>query len=139
MRTKSASSTSPATLATRRSGQPRSPGSGSSSSSSLIRDQRTHDRLAAGRLQGTLRNKLGTAQRPGGGSTPHPHRQEDAMSPKKMVLVVANRTADRPELMAELCRLDLESPSTFHLLVPAVPRGLDWAADMKAGGRQALE
>jgi hypothetical protein len=30
------------------------------------------------------------------------------------------------------------SPATFTLLVPAVPRGLAWAADMKAGRPEAL-
>jgi hypothetical protein len=55
----------------------------------------------------------------------------------KKILVVANRTADSPDLIAALCRLDAEEPAGFTLLVPAVPHGLAWAADMKAGWSEA--
>ena len=61
------------------------------------------------------------------------------MSPKARVLVVANRTADSPELIAALLRRSTRSPARFTLLVPAVPRGLAWAADMKAGGPEAAD
>jgi hypothetical protein len=47
--------------------------------------------------------------------------------------VVANRTVDSSELIAALRRRAASSPASFTLLVPAVPRGLAWAADMKAG------
>ena len=60
------------------------------------------------------------------------------MSPKARVLVVANRTADSPELIAALRQRAARSPTSFTLLVPAVPRGLAWAADMKAGGSEAV-
>lgn len=57
---------------------------------------------------------------------------------KTRVLVVANRTADSPDLIAELCRRTERVPSNFTLLVPAVPHGLAWAADMKAGWSEAV-
>ncbi len=60
------------------------------------------------------------------------------MSSNASVLVVANRTADSPELIATLSQRAARSPAHFTLLVPAVPRGLAWATDMKAGGREAL-
>jgi hypothetical protein len=60
------------------------------------------------------------------------------MSPKARVLVVANRTADSSELIAALRQRASRSPTSFTLLVPAVPRGLAWAADMKAGTPEAM-
>jgi hypothetical protein len=60
------------------------------------------------------------------------------MSAKQRILVVASRTADSPELIAVLRRRADETSSRFTLLVPAVPRGLAWAADMKAGWPEAL-
>lgn len=54
------------------------------------------------------------------------------------VLVVANRTADSPELIAALRQRATRSPARFTLLVPAVPRGLAWIADMKAGQPEAV-
>jgi hypothetical protein len=56
---------------------------------------------------------------------------------KQKVLVVANRTADSPDLIEALCRRAAEAPTSFTLLVPAVPHGLAWAADMKAGWAEA--
>jgi hypothetical protein len=58
------------------------------------------------------------------------------MSQKK-ILVVANRTADSPDLIAALRRRAAAEPAGFTLLVPAVPHGLAWAADMKAGWSEA--
>jgi GABA permease len=60
------------------------------------------------------------------------------VSPKASVLVVANRTADSSELIAALRQRAAQSPARFTLLVPAVPRGLSWAADMKAGEDDAI-
>ena len=60
------------------------------------------------------------------------------MSQRASVLVVANLTADSPELIAALRRRADQSPARFTLLVPAVPRGVAWATDMKAGGAEAL-
>ncbi len=59
------------------------------------------------------------------------------MALKTRILVVANRTADSPELIAALRQRAARSPARFTLLVPAVPHGLDWAADMKAGRSEA--
>jgi hypothetical protein len=59
------------------------------------------------------------------------------MSTKARVLVVANRTVDSSELIAALRQRAARSPAGFTLLVPAVPRGLSWAVDMKAGGPEA--
>ncbi|HET7507279.1 MAG TPA: hypothetical protein VFJ53_02875 [Solirubrobacterales bacterium] len=51
---------------------------------------------------------------------------------------MANRTADSPELIAALRERGGGASSSFTLLVPAVPHGLAWAADMKAGWREAV-
>lgn len=59
------------------------------------------------------------------------------MSPKARVLVVANRTVDSSELISALRQRATRSAARFTLLVPAVPRGLAWAADMKAGAPEA--
>jgi hypothetical protein len=59
------------------------------------------------------------------------------MPPKAKVLVVANRTVDSSELIAALRQRAARSPARLTLLVPAVPRGLAWAADMKAGDPEA--
>ncbi len=55
------------------------------------------------------------------------------MSSTLRILVVANRTADSPDLIGALRRRAASAPARFTLLVPAVPHGLSWAADMKAG------
>jgi hypothetical protein len=59
------------------------------------------------------------------------------MSIEKRILVVASRTADSPELIRALRERAEGSPASFTLLVPAVPHGLAWAADMKAGWSEA--
>jgi hypothetical protein len=60
------------------------------------------------------------------------------MAPKQRILVVANRTADSPELIAAMRERAAAYPAGFTLLVPAVPHGLAWAADMKAGWPEAV-
>jgi len=60
------------------------------------------------------------------------------MSAKQRILVVANRTADSPDLIAALRQRADRSAAGFTLLVPAVPHGLAWAADMKAGWSEAV-
>jgi hypothetical protein len=57
---------------------------------------------------------------------------------KQRILVVANRTATSPDLIAALHRQASSSRASFTLLVPAVPHGLSWAADMKAGWVEAV-
>ena len=58
---------------------------------------------------------------------------------KRKILVVANRTADSPELIVALRERATGSQAGFTLLVPAVPHGLAWAADMKAGWAEAVD
>jgi hypothetical protein len=53
------------------------------------------------------------------------------------VLVVANRTAECPELLEALRARAVQGPCEFTLLVPSTPHGLAWAADMHAGGEEA--
>jgi hypothetical protein len=60
------------------------------------------------------------------------------MSQRASVLVVANRTSDSPDLIAALRRRAARSPARFTLLVPAVPHGLAWIADMRAGEPEAV-
>jgi len=55
----------------------------------------------------------------------------------KRLLVVANRTVDSPDLIAVLRERGTDTAVSITLLVPAVPHGLAWAADMKAGGSEA--
>lgn len=53
------------------------------------------------------------------------------------VLVVANRTAESPELLDALRQRAAQGDATFTLLVPATPHGVAWAADMHSGGSEA--
>jgi hypothetical protein len=53
------------------------------------------------------------------------------------VLVVANRTAESPELLQALQERAAEGPISITLVVPATPHGIVWAADMHAGGDEA--
>jgi hypothetical protein len=53
------------------------------------------------------------------------------------VLVVANRTAECPELLEALRARAVQGPCEFTLLVPSTPHGIAWAADMFAGGEEA--
>ena len=58
-------------------------------------------------------------------------------SAKANVLVVANRTAGSQELLAALRERAEAGPAHFHLVVPATPHGVSWAADMHSGGDAA--
>jgi hypothetical protein len=53
------------------------------------------------------------------------------------VLVVANRTAESPELLDALKGRAEQGDVVFSLLVPATPHGVAWAADMHSGGSEA--
>jgi hypothetical protein len=55
------------------------------------------------------------------------------------VLVVANRTAATPELLAAVRERAQRSPTTFHLVVPATPRGMHRIVDPEVSGRDAAE
>ena len=57
------------------------------------------------------------------------------MAEKARVLVVANRTAESPELLEALQERAVHGPCEFTLLVPATPHGIAWAADMHARQR----
>jgi hypothetical protein len=61
------------------------------------------------------------------------------MSAEARVLVVANRTAESPELLEALRDRTMRGPCQFTLLVPSTPHGISWAADMHAGGEEAEE
>jgi hypothetical protein len=59
------------------------------------------------------------------------------MAEKASVLVMANRTAESPELLEALKSRAADGNCEFTLLVPSTPHGLDWAADMEAGESEA--
>jgi hypothetical protein len=59
------------------------------------------------------------------------------MTSKARVLVVANRTAESPELLDALRTRTMHGPCEFTLLVPSTPHGLAWAADPDAGHDEA--
>jgi hypothetical protein len=59
------------------------------------------------------------------------------MADRAEVLVVANRTAGSPELLAALKERAAQGDVKFHLLVPATPHGVAWAADMHSGSPEA--
>lgn len=53
------------------------------------------------------------------------------------ILVVANRTAESPELLKALRERAAKGDAIFTLLVPATPHGVAWAADMHSGTPEA--
>src|SRR5688500_1807948 len=59
------------------------------------------------------------------------------MADRARVLVVANRTAESPELLEALRTRTVQGPCEFTLLVPSTPHGIAWAANMHAGGDEA--
>jgi hypothetical protein len=59
------------------------------------------------------------------------------MAARAQILVVANRTAESPELLTALQERAARGPCQFTLLVPETPHGLAWAADPDAGHEDA--
>ena len=59
------------------------------------------------------------------------------MAAEARVLVVANRTAESPELLEALRTRTLQGPCAFTLVIPSTPHGLSWAANMHGGGEEA--
>lgn len=59
------------------------------------------------------------------------------MAEKASVLVMANRTAESPELLEALKARTAQGECEFTLVVPSTPHGLAWAADMSAGEGEA--
>ena len=55
------------------------------------------------------------------------------MAETARVLVVANRTAESPELLNALLERQARGPCEFTVLVPSTPHGLAWAANPDAG------
>jgi hypothetical protein len=61
------------------------------------------------------------------------------MAERARVLVVANRTAESPELLEALRARTMKGPCEFTLLVPSTPHGLAWAANTQDAGTEAAE
>jgi hypothetical protein len=59
------------------------------------------------------------------------------MADKASVLVLANRTAESPELLEALKERAEKGGAEFTLVVPSTPHGIAWAADMAAGEDEA--
>jgi hypothetical protein len=53
------------------------------------------------------------------------------------ILVVANRTAESPELLEALKQRAADGECSFTLLIPSTPHGIAWAADMHSGEDEA--
>jgi hypothetical protein len=57
----------------------------------------------------------------------------------RRVLIVANRTAATEKLQEAVRQRAQAGPATFHLLVPATPRGLHRVVDPEVAGREEAE
>jgi hypothetical protein len=61
------------------------------------------------------------------------------MTATARVLIVANRTAATQKLQEAVRQRAQDGPATFHLLVPATPRGLHRVVDPEVAGREEAE
>jgi hypothetical protein len=61
------------------------------------------------------------------------------MTGEARVLIVANRTAATERLLDAVRERAHAGPATFHLLVPATPRGLHRVVDPEVAGRHEAE
>ena len=61
------------------------------------------------------------------------------MADKARVLVVANRTAESPELLEALRSRAVHGPCEYTLLVPSTPHGIAWAANMHDAGNEEAD
>jgi hypothetical protein len=59
------------------------------------------------------------------------------MAEKASVLVMANRTAESPELLEALKARAAQGDAEFTLLIPSTPHGIAWVADMSEGKEEA--
>jgi hypothetical protein len=59
------------------------------------------------------------------------------MAQKASVLVMANRTAESPELLEAMKARAAQGEVEFTLVIPSTPHGISWAADMSAGESEA--
>src|SRR3954451_11602119 len=59
------------------------------------------------------------------------------MADTASVLVMANRTAESPELLEALKARAARGECEFTLVIPSTPHGISWAADMSAGEGEA--
>jgi hypothetical protein len=55
------------------------------------------------------------------------------------ILVVANRTAESPELLEALKQRASDGDVSFTLLIPSTPHGLAWAASPEDAGQDEAE
>lgn len=66
-------------------------------------------------------------------------RRTSSMEVQVRVLIVANRTAATAALVQAVRARAQGGPATFHLLVPATPRGLHRVVDPEDNGRDEAE
>ena len=103
-------------------------------SSDPTRDVETASRVVTSRnVAKSVIDKLGLSERP-----EDLLKQVTAEPVAQSNIVAIQATADSPDLIEALRRRLGEEGTSFTLLVPAVPHGLSWAADRRAGWTSGL-